>query len=223
MGSTAAESDAELESFVAAVPLQLHASNRTTGSPQPSPLSQSTSAEGTTGIVSTASGLDIELFQSATTDEQDGQASSGHSTFVDSPLPEGGVHGAGSTAIATQDEECDLIPNEAGSGPDGNNSPDARLEKEYHREKVRKDGIENDDDYKASSSDEDSNTRGRQRGREKKQYRKDSNPSASDTDGGSAKKISTSSSKKPPSRKLKTFEPLREKEESMSSGHHHQF
>ncbi|KAL8858066.1 MAG: hypothetical protein Q9178_005391 [Gyalolechia marmorata] len=217
MGSTAAESDAELESFLAAVPLQFRASNSTTGSPQPSPLSQSTSAEGTTSIVSTASGIDTELFQSAATDQQDGQASSVDSTFLVSPIPEGAVQGAGLTATATQDQECDLFPVEAGSAVDGDNSPDARLEKEYHREKVREDGIKNDDDYVASSSDEDSNTRGRQRGREKKQYRKDSNPPASDTDGGRAKKISTSSSKKPPPRKLKTFEPLREKEEKATA------
>lgn len=210
MGSTAADANAEFGSRPATVP-------------SPSPLSQAISAEGTTGTLPTFTGIDTELPQSAVespaTDEQNSQDSNVGPISSDEPLPDIGKQATSSTILTTQDQETDLAPGTADSGLSGNDSPDARLEKEYHREKEKNDGIKNDDRDKGCSSDENSSSRGRQRNREKKQYRKESNASASDTDGGSAKEITTSSGKKPTPRKLKTFEPLREKEESMSSGH----
>ncbi|KAL8757584.1 MAG: hypothetical protein Q9199_002115 [Rusavskia elegans] len=204
MGSTAADANAEFGSRPATVP-------------SPSPLSQAISAEGTTGTLPTFTGIDTELPQSAVespaTDEQNSQDSNVGPISSDEPLPDIGKQATSSTILTTQDQETDLAPGTADSGLSGNDSPDARLEKEYHREKEKNDGIKNDDRDKGCSSDENSSSRGRQRNREKKQYRKESNASASDTDGGSAKEITTSSGKKPTPRKLKTFEPLREKEE----------
>ncbi|KAL8768357.1 MAG: hypothetical protein Q9209_005391 [Squamulea sp. 1 TL-2023] len=132
---------------------------------------------------------------------------------IDKQVPENEGQGTDSTTTTTQDQESNSIPGIVGSELSGNNSPDARLEKEYHREKVRSDGTKNDDEDKDTSSGEDSSSRGRQRSREKKQYRKESNASASDTDGGTTKETASSNGKKTPQRKLKTFEPLREKEE----------
>ncbi|KAL9605887.1 MAG: hypothetical protein Q9179_000951 [Wetmoreana sp. 5 TL-2023] len=117
-----------------------------------------------------------------------------------------------------QGREPEPSPGSPDSGYSGNDSPDARLEKEYHREQVRTDMAGKGDEAKDNSGDEAPSSRGRQRSREKKQYRKDSNVSASDTEGTSGKEASTSSSKKPPPRKLKTFEPLREKEERAKAG-----
>ncbi|KAL8659904.1 MAG: hypothetical protein Q9226_000198 [Calogaya cf. arnoldii] len=203
MGSTAA--DASVES-----------GSRSTIVPSPSPLSQSVSAESTTGTLPTEPGIDNQLPQSAAqssaTDKQNDQASNVGPLIPDEPVPESGKQGTDYTTRTTQDQDADVIPGAAGAGMSGNDSPDARLEKDYHRDKERNDGTKNDDTDPGSSSDEDSSSRGRQRDREKKHYRKESTASASDTDGGSAKETTTSSGKKPP-RKLKTFEPLREKEE----------
>ncbi|KAL8730292.1 MAG: hypothetical protein Q9166_004175 [cf. Caloplaca sp. 2 TL-2023] len=218
MANTAGNTNAELGSPSATVPLRLHANSDTTGSPQPSPLSQSISAEGTTtDAPSTASGVDTELphsdLDSSAADEQHGQASKKGPASAETPAFEGEEDRTGSMAPVIQDLGPYLTTRTADSELSGNNSPDARLEKEYHREKVRKDGTEDNAEGRISSSDEDSSLRGRQRSREKKQYRKQSNTSASDTDGGSAKDTTASGSKKPPPRKLKTFEPLREKYE----------
>ncbi|KAL8788105.1 MAG: hypothetical protein Q9213_001863 [Squamulea squamosa] len=217
MGSSAADTTAELEYPSAAAKVQLHSSNNTTASPQPSPLSQSTSAEGTTGILSAAPGADTEIshpaVESSATNENDGQHSSTVSTSTTIRLPKDEEQGTVLTTTTTQDQELNSMPVAAGSELSGNNSPDARLEKEYHREKVRSDGTKNGDEDKDTSSGEDSSPRGRQRNREKKKYRKESNASASGTDGGTTKETATSGSKKTPPRKLKTFEPLREKEE----------
>ena len=127
---------------------------------------------------------------------------------------------AGSMAAVMQGREPDPIPGTQQAGAGDDTSPDARLEKDYHKSKMRKEGaVDSTDEDRRSDSSEDqdksSSSRGRQMNREKKEYRRDSNVSASDTDVGSGKERSTSGGiRKVPPRKLKTFEPLREKEES---------
>lgn len=222
MGSTAGNTNPELGSSSATVPLRLHANNAATGSPQPSPLSQSVSVEGTTNdALSTASRIDAELPQQALDpsdeDERIEQPSDDDYKTPENAVSDRGNQGADSPTITVQDQGHDPRSGATGSGHSGDNSPDARLEKEYHKEKVRKDGTKHDDEAKGGSSEDDSGLRGRHRSREKKQYRIESNASASDTDGGSAIRADASGSKKAPPRKLKTFEPLREKEESTSS------
>ncbi|KAL8681240.1 MAG: hypothetical protein Q9186_002618 [Xanthomendoza sp. 1 TL-2023] len=222
MGSTAGNTNPELGSPSATAPLRLHAHNTSTGSPQPSPLSQSVSAEGTTtGTLSVGSGIDTEHSQqdlnSSGASDRKRQPSDGDRMISDIPEAQGGGQGADPNTTHMQDREPD--PRGAtGEVLSGNSSPDARLEKEYHREKVRSDGTKDDGQAKGDSSGEDSGSRGRQKSREKKQYRKESNASASDTDGGSAKGATANGSGKTLPRKLKTFEPLREKEERAKAG-----
>ncbi|KAL8803156.1 MAG: hypothetical protein Q9182_003328 [Xanthomendoza sp. 2 TL-2023] len=223
MGSTAGNTNPQLGSPSATAPLRLHAHNTSTSSPQPSPLSQSVSAEGTvTGALSVASGVDTERshqdLDSSGASEREGQPRDGDCMISDVPVAEGEKRGADSNTTVTQDQERVPTQGATGEGLSDSNSPDARLEKEYHREKVRSDGAKDDGQAKGDSSDEDSGSRGRQRSREKKQYRKESNASASDTDGGNAKGATARGSGKPPPRKLKTFEPLREKEERVKAG-----
>lgn len=184
------------------IPLRLHPSIKTTGSPQPSPLSQSISA-GETRAAPASPQLATESLQ----------ASSEGTLVLDTPAQEVRKQSTGSMAAVIEGREPDPIPGMAELS--GNNSPDASLEKDYHREKVA--GLRTDadsgDDYKDSSEDEDDGgSRGRQKNREKKHYRKVSDVSVSDTDGGSATEASVNDIKKPP-RKLKTFEPLQKKKE----------
>lgn len=210
MGSTAADANAELGSRPATVA-------------SPSPLSQSISAEGTTGTLSTVTGVGTGLPQSAAEssvkDGQKGKHGNVGPIASDQPLPDTENQATSSPSLKTHDNETELVRGTVDSGLSGSDSPDARLEKEYHREKERNDEITNNDRDRGSSSDEDSTSRGRQRNREKKQYRKESHTSASDTEAGGSKETTTSSGKTPPPRKLKTFEPLREKKESTSSSH----
>ncbi|KAI4238910.1 MAG: hypothetical protein LQ349_000752 [Xanthoria aureola] len=209
MGSTAADANAELGSRPATVA-------------SPSPLSQSISAEGTTGTLSTVTGVGTGLPQSAAEssvkDGQKGEHGNVSPITSDQPLPDIENQATSSPSLTTHDHETELVRGTVDSGLSGSDSPDARLEKEYHREKERNDEITNNDRDRGSSSDEDSTSRGRQRNREKKQYRKESHTPASDTDAGSSKETTTSSGKTPPPRKLKTFEPLREKKERATAG-----
>lgn len=122
----------------------------------------------------------------------------------------------GSPAITTEMGPQPSALSQSVSAEPAETSPDARLEKEYHKDKVRTDTSAKDKEANDSSGDEDSSSRGRQKSREKKHYRKNSNVSASDTDRGSGKETAASSSKTPPPRKLKTFEPLQRKKEEES-------
>lgn len=220
-GRTAGSKDAELISSSGALPLRLRTNSKSTGSPQPSPLSQSTSAADTVADPeSTAPGVRIgpqmpDVGFSAEAG-QDDLATNSSPTVPDSLPHEERKTETESMAAIMQGREPDPIPSSLIPNLSGHNSPDARLEKEYHRDKKGETGTEVGDESRDSSTDEESGSRGRQRSREKKHYRKDSNVSASDTDGASANETSASSSKKPP-RKLKTFEPLRKKYESRCS------
>ena len=102
-------------------------------------------------------------------------------------------------------------------------SPDTRLEKEYHTDKVGTDESKEGNEAEDISGDFSPSARGWQKSREKKHYRKDSNVSASDTEGGGSGKETGKSSSKAPPRKLKTFEPLlrKKEEESMLSPRNH--
>ncbi|KAL8937979.1 MAG: hypothetical protein Q9216_004145 [Gyalolechia sp. 2 TL-2023] len=132
-------------------------------------------------------------------------------------LPDDGqVSKPGSLAPTVQEREPNPVPVSASSALEGNISPDARMEKEYHRDKMGEHGTISNNECNENSGQEESGPRGRQKSREKKHYRKESNVSPSDTDGTSATETTASSIKKPP-RKLKTFEPLREKEESTAA------
>ncbi|KAL8694383.1 MAG: hypothetical protein Q9218_000949 [Villophora microphyllina] len=173
------------------------------------------SAEGTIAdAVPPESSMGTEVHQSAADSQPanhgDDQSGSKPPTVQGQTLQEESEPSVGSIPAVAHGQEPDPT---SGSGLSGDDSPDARLEKDYHRDKVRMDTTKIGDEAKGGSSDEDSSSRGRQRNREKKQYRKESNVSASDTDGGSGKETEGSDSKKPPPRKWKTFEPLREKEE----------
>ena len=208
---------AESASVSGVLPLRLRTNSRSTNSQQPSPLSQSTSAaETVAGPDSMASDVQMVPHQldkdPSITAEQDVHASHDAAAVVSRSPGEGKKPGTGSMAALMQGREPDLIPGSISPDLSGNNSPDARLEKDYYKEKTSKSVTELGNDKKHSSDDEESGSRGRQKSREKKHYRRESNVSASDTDGASANEHSASEIKKPP-RKLKTFEPLREKEE----------
>ncbi|KAL8642985.1 MAG: hypothetical protein Q9228_000384 [Teloschistes exilis] len=197
------------------LPLRPHGNKPHTSSPQPSPLSQSISAEGTAAdALPTASAIRTEVkdsvADSGAANEEDEPSDSRTVTVQGDTLRGNRESSMGPMSAVTQGQDNDPV---LGSGLSGNDSPDARLEKEYHRDKVRTDIKKKGDEAKDGSSDENSSSRGRQRNREKKQYRKATNASTSDTDGGSGKETEGSERKKPPSRKWKTFEPLREKEE----------
>ncbi|KAL8970860.1 MAG: hypothetical protein Q9183_001326 [Haloplaca sp. 2 TL-2023] len=99
------------------------------------------------------------------------------------------------------------------SAEPGEGSPDTRLEKEYHTEKVGTDESKEVNEAGDISGNISPSARGWQKSREKKHYRKDSNVSASDTEGGGSGKETGKSSSKAPPRKLKTFEPLLRKKE----------
>ncbi|KAL8982388.1 MAG: hypothetical protein Q9205_003087 [Flavoplaca limonia] len=204
MGSTEADAGAGLGS-------------PSTSISSPSPLSNSTFAEGINAALSTELAVDAKLpppaAQSSSMDKQNDQVGKLGALNLDEPLPESQEHGTDSITATAHHQEVDTISGPAHSSPSGNDSPDARLEKEYHREKERDENTTDHYEDQGSSDDDDSSSRGRQRSREKKHYRKESNASASDTDRGSAKETTTISGKKPAPRKLKTFEPLREKEE----------
>ncbi|KAL8674728.1 MAG: hypothetical protein Q9168_000886 [Polycauliona sp. 1 TL-2023] len=204
MGSTTANASAE-------------SGSGSTTYPSPNPLSQSISAEGTTGSLPTDSRVGTELphpaAQPTAANGQDKQASNECPLSSDEPLPDSGKQQTDSPSAASQDQEANVVPEADETALSGNNSPDARLEKEYHRERESNDGIKHDATDQGSSTDEGSSSRGRQMNREKKHYRKESTASASDTDGGSAKETATAKGKNPQPRRLKTFEPLRDKEE----------
>ncbi|KAL9005542.1 MAG: hypothetical protein Q9188_001703 [Gyalolechia gomerana] len=199
------------------LPLRLRTDSKSTASPHPSPLSQSTSAGVTDAdYETTAHGTHTELQQSGTNFpmavKQEDHAENLNPTAADkSPDDEQGSKQA-SIAKIVQEREPGPVSVSTSSALSGNTSPDARMEKEYHRDKIGERETNSDNECQESSGEEESGSRGRQKSREKKHYRKESNVSASDTDGTSANETSASSSKKPP-RKLKTFEPLREKEE----------
>lgn len=215
---SAALPDSEMPGPLEGLPLRLHGNKPHTGSPQPSPLSQSISAEGTAAeAFPTASDIrtesKISAADSQAANDEDGLSGSA-TPIVQGVAPRDESESEiGSMSAVTQGQDVD---SSLGSGLSGNDSPDARLEKEYHRDKVRTDIRKKGDESKDNSSDENSSSRGRQRNREKKQYRKVASVSASDTDRGSGKEIEGSASNKPTPRKWKTFEPLREKEERMS-------
>ncbi|KAI4143713.1 MAG: hypothetical protein L6R39_004471 [Caloplaca ligustica] len=180
------------------------------------PLSQSTSADETAAEeMSTSIGRYTDLPPSAT--EVD--AAPGHDDQPISEFPtttlqhESKEQRPDSVAAVMQGRQPDPIPGTIPSTTNGNTSPDARLEKDYHREKATEERTAGEETDRDSSGDEDEGSRGRQPDRKKKHYRKDSNVStASDTDGGSNAETLVGSARKPP-RKLKTFEPLRKKEE----------
>ncbi|KAL8660782.1 MAG: hypothetical protein Q9202_006204 [Teloschistes flavicans] len=212
---SAAVPKSEMPGPLEGLPLRLHGNKPHTGSPQPSPLSQSISAEGTAAeAFPTASDIrtesKISAADSQAANDEDGLSGSA-TPIVQGVAPRDESESEiGSMSAVTQGQDVD---SSLESGLSGNDSPDARLEKEYHRDKVRTDIRKKGDESKDNSSDENSSSRGRQRNREKKQYRKVASVSASDTDRGSGKEIEGSASNKPPLRKWKTFEPLREKEE----------
>lgn len=196
------------------LPLRPRSDSKSTSSPHPSPLSQSTSA----GVSDANHGpsapeVHTEPRQSAmdfpVDIKQEADIASLSPTAASKQPSDGQALESGSVAAAGNEREPDSVPVVASPMLSGNDSPDARLKKDYHKDKTGERGTNSDKEYKSSGDESDS--RGRQKSREKKHYRKDSNISASDTDGTSANETSTG--KKPP-RKLKTFEPLREKQES---------
>ncbi|KAL9603141.1 MAG: hypothetical protein Q9219_001344 [cf. Caloplaca sp. 3 TL-2023] len=217
-GGSASKNDVASTRLSGAPHLRFRANSKNTGSPQPSPLSQSTSAgDVTVDPAPVASEMDSqsqqpELSVSTTPVEPTEDTNDEALTNQGKSSPEAGTSKPGSMAAVMRGQEPDPIPEPTTSTFSGNNSPDARLEKDYHRDRTGETGIDSGADNRDSSGDEESDSRGRQKDREKKHYRKESNVSASDTEGTSTTEVSTSSAKKPP-RKLKTFEPLREKQE----------
>ena len=191
----------------------------------PTPFSQSTFAEGTIGALSTEPDIDAKLpppaAQSSAVDKQNDQVGKVEALSLDEPVPESQKRRTDSVTATAKHQKVDATPGAAHSSFSGNNSPDSRLEKEYHKEKERDESTTDNYEDQGSSDDDDSSSRGRQKSREKKHYRRESDASATDTDRGNAKETPTISGKKPPPRKLKTFEPLREKEESTLSGYRH--
>ncbi|KAL8655645.1 MAG: hypothetical protein Q9210_000755 [Variospora velana] len=187
------------------IPSRFHPSNKSTASPQPSPLSQSTSAADTTAEPASSAISQPQLPAPGNDPKNDAPRK-----LSDSPQNRAMKPTTGAMAEVMQEPEAEAIPST--SSFNGNTSPDESLEKEYHTEKTGSRRADDDENYNESSGDEAQGSHGRQRSREKKHYRKVSNVSASDTDGGSATETAANGSKKPP-RKLKTFEPLREKEE----------
>ncbi|KAL9013720.1 MAG: hypothetical protein Q9173_001601 [Seirophora scorigena] len=183
-----------------------HQNNKSTVSPQPSPLSQSTSAADTT--TESASSAIYLRTEPQLSDPEGDPNSNAPRRLSDPPPDEATKPRTGAVAAVIQEQEPDTVPP---TSFNGNTSPDEGLEKEYHTEKRRSRRTDSDEDYNESSGDEDQGSRGRQRSREKKHYRTVSDVSASDTDGGSA--TEAASGRKKPPRKLKTFEPLREKKE----------
>ncbi|KAL8945224.1 MAG: hypothetical protein Q9211_000234 [Gyalolechia sp. 1 TL-2023] len=199
------------------LPLRLRTDSKSTGSPHPSPLSQSTSAgltdadHDSTAPVSHTEPQQSKA-ESPTAFRQEDHAENPDPTAAEKSSDDGQGSKPGSIAAIVQEREPDPVPVSASSALSSNDSPDAPMAKEYHRDKMGERGTNSDNEYKESSGEEESGSRGRQTNREKKHYRRESNLSASDTDGTSATGTSASSSKKP-RRKLKTFEPLREKQE----------
>ncbi|KAI4119069.1 MAG: hypothetical protein LQ345_000944 [Seirophora villosa] len=183
-----------------------HPSNESNGSPQPSPLSQSAPAADTT-TESASSAIDLRTEPQLSAPEGD-PSSNAPRRFSDPPPIETTKPTARAAAAVLQEQEPDAVP--PTSSFNRNTSPDEGLEKEYHTEK-RSRRPDSDEDSNESAGDEDQGPRGRQRSREKKHYRTVSDVSASDTDGGSA--AEAANGRKKPPRKLKTFEPLREKKE----------
>ncbi|KAL8952904.1 MAG: hypothetical protein Q9222_001194 [Ikaeria aurantiellina] len=187
------------------------------GHSQPSPLSRSMSAGGTTSEAS--SGIDtgaqhqgMDSPAGPVYDEQVLQEA-----FIGSrqlPQENDGRQRRGSMAAVMQGREPDPIPGAMRSSTSRRDSPDVRLEKEYRKEKPKGGESGSGDEIKDDSCAEDSDSRGRQKRREKKEYRRESTVSASDTDGGTTSQVKV---KKPAPRKLKTFEPLREKQERAKS------
>lgn len=210
VASAGTNSNAESGNPLGSIPLRHHSGNRSTGSSQPSPLSQSTSAEEST--VESLSPTVNRYIEPQQSDSERNQASDEPENVPGTSLHEAGKHRTVSVAAIMQGGNPDPFPGTVSPKSRGNTSPDARLEKDYHKEKATERRTDSDGNYKDSSGDEDTGSRGRQRSREQKHYRKGSNVSASDTDGGNATETSVSGHKKPP-RKLKTFEPLQRKEE----------
>ncbi|KAL8710316.1 MAG: hypothetical protein Q9220_005086 [cf. Caloplaca sp. 1 TL-2023] len=187
------------------------------GHPQPSPLSQSISA----GETTSEAPLDVDLGaqnqvieSSAKSVQDDPELQEASTGSKQPPQVDDGRQRRGSMAAVMQGREPDPIPGAIHSSTSGRDSPHMHLEKDYHKEKRKGSESGSGPEAEGNSGDEHSGSRGRQKGREKKEYRRDSTVSASDTDGGSTK---GSEVKQPAPRKLKTFEPLREKQERAKS------
>lgn len=131
---------------------------------------------------------------------------------------------SGSMAAVMQGRQPDPIPGSPTADNGGSGSPvdETRLRKNSYMEtgKARNNAESTDEDAPFFSSDEETNglsMRGRQRNRRNKgeSGSREQNVSTSDTDPGSKKPGQATASKKTVQKKLKTFEPLREKKESM--------
>lgn len=131
---------------------------------------------------------------------------------------------SGSMAAVMQGRQPDPIPGSpiADNGGSGSFVGEPRLRKDSYTEvgKARNVAESTDEDVPFFSSEEETNglsMRGRQRNRRKKgeSGSREQNVSTIDTNPGSKKAGQATASKKAVPKKLKTFEPLREKQESM--------
>ncbi|KAL9614342.1 MAG: hypothetical protein Q9167_001145 [Letrouitia subvulpina] len=134
---------------------------------------------------------------------------------------------SGSMAAVMQGKQPDPIPGSpiADIGGSGSFVGESRLRKDSYMEtgKARNVAESTDEDISIFSSEDETNglsMRGRQRNRRKKgeSGSRESNVSTSDTDPGSKRSGQATTSKKTVPKKLKTFEPLREKQERAKAG-----
>ncbi|KAL8899629.1 MAG: hypothetical protein Q9207_006097 [Kuettlingeria erythrocarpa] len=201
--STEVNSNAEFGSPSGSIPLPLQPGNRSTGSSQPSPLSQSTSAEDAiAGLPSSAPRTDSE---SPSRNSEKQQASDGSQRISDTPQAEATKQGIEVMAAPTES-----TPGKAISV--GDTSVEASLEKEYHKENAVERPSEIVEKHKGSFEDDEVGVSSHEGSHEKRHHRKVSSVSTSDTDGAFASATDTPANQKPP-RKLKTFEPLQRKKE----------